>query len=52
MSGTGMLVLGVVLGLAIAAAIAAWIWIRVTRGWDKKPSQEEIRERLGEVWKP
>ena len=37
---------GLIAGLDIAAGIAFWWWIRLTRGWQGKPGQKELIEKV------
>lgn len=47
---TGALLIGVVIGLGLAAALAGWMWAHLTEGNDRPLSPEEIRDRVGETW--
>ncbi len=50
MKCTEALLCGIGIGLVLAALIAGWIWVHLTRGWDHPLTEEEIKERVGAVW--
>ena len=50
MKNVDILLIGVGLGLVIAAAIAGWVWITLTKGDDHPLTEDEIRQRVGETW--
>jgi hypothetical protein len=42
---------GVGVGLVVALVVAGWVWIDLTHGDDHPLSGDEIRERVGEVYR-
>ena len=50
MNCTGAFLLGIGIGMAIAAVVAAWMWISRIPGDDHPLSAEEIRRRVVEAW--
>lgn len=50
MSHAMSFIIGIVIGVNVAAALAGWVWFFKTKGFDHKLTEEEVKKYVSENW--